>query len=69
MINKIRNRLRLVTIDVLIYRMTEINIIQLPDLGFDIHMESLLKGKKKYFITENGVSVHSSYLFNKLHLL
>ena len=69
MINKIRNRLRLVTIDVLIYRMTEINIIQLPDLGFDIHMESLLKGKKKYFIINNGVCVHSSFLFKKLNIL
>lgn len=69
MINKIRNRFRLVTIDVIIYRMIEVNIIQLPDLGFDIQTEMLPKGKKKYFITENGVSVHNSLLFNKLNIL
>jgi len=69
MINKIRNRLRFVTIDVIIYRMIEVNIIQPPDLDFDIQKVTLPKGKKRYFITENGVSVHSSFLFNKLNIL
>ena len=69
MIKKFQKYLKLVTIDVIIYRMIVVNIIQLPDLGLDIQAETLPKGKKKYFITENGVSVHSSFLYNTLHIL
>jgi RimJ/RimL family protein N-acetyltransferase len=49
--------------------MTEVNSIQLPEFGFHIQTERLPKKKKKYFITENEVFVHSSFLFNKLNIL
>jgi len=69
MINKYLKYLRIVTIDVLVYRMTKINLLQRPNVEFDIQNETLTKQKKKYFIVQNGVSVHSSILFNKLNIL
>lgn len=69
MTNKYLKYLRIVTIDVLVYRMTKTNLLQLPNLDFDIQNETLTKQKKKYFIVEDGVYVHSSTLFNKLNIL
>lgn len=69
MIQKYLKYLSIVSIDVLVYRMTPENILPFPQLGFTIQSELLAKGKKKYFITENGVCVHSSTLFNTLYIL
>lgn len=69
MIKKYLKYLSIVSIDVLVYRMTLENILAFPQSGFDIQSELAGKGKKKYFITENGVCVHSSSLFNTLHIL
>lgn len=69
MINKYHKYLRIVTIDVLVYSMSKINRLQQPNGEFDIQNETLTKQKKKYFIVQNGVSVHSSILFKKLNIL
>jgi hypothetical protein len=69
MINKYLKYLKIVTIDAQVYRMTEANLIQPLYLDYDIQSEILPKGKKKYFITENGVLVHSSSLYDKLNIL
>lgn len=69
MIQKYLKYLSIVSIDVLVYRITPENILPFPQLGFAIQSEILPKGKKKHFITENGVCVHSSTLFNTLHIL
>ncbi|HEY6142795.1 MAG TPA: hypothetical protein VIV55_05100 [Flavobacterium sp.] len=69
MIKKYLKYLKTVSIDILIYRMTEANLSALSDVEFDIQKESLPKSKKRYFITENGVVVHNSFLFEKVHVL
>jgi len=69
MIKKYLRHLKIVSIDVFIYRMTEVNLLTLADLEFVIQKEILPKTKKRYFITENGVLVHNSFLYEKVHVL
>lgn len=66
--NKYLKYLKIISIDVLVYRMTETNLLILPDLEFKIQ-KSLLKGKTEYSITENRILVHRSFLYEKIHLL
>lgn len=56
-------------IDVVIYQMTNQDILPFTDLGFEIQNEVISKGRRKYFIIDNGVSVHNSVLFDKVFLL
>jgi RimJ/RimL family protein N-acetyltransferase len=67
--NRYLKYFKIVTIDVIVYRIAKENILPFPDLDFDIQTEILPKGSKKYFIKENEVLVHSSSLFNKLNIL
>ncbi len=67
--NRYLKYLKIVTIDVIVYRIAKEHISPFPDLDFNIQTETLPKGKKKYFISENRVSVHISILFSKLNIL
>ncbi len=69
MIKKYLKYLKTVSIDIFIYRMTEANLSELIDLEFNIQKENVPNSKKRYFITENGVVVHNSFLFEKAHIL
>jgi RimJ/RimL family protein N-acetyltransferase len=69
MSNKFLKKLKLIKIDVFVYRITIIDILQQADLGFTIQKEQITKDKKKYFITHNGISVHTSFLYSKVYLL
>jgi hypothetical protein len=69
MTNKYLKYLRIVTIDVIVYRIDKENIFSFPDLDFTIQIEILPKGKKIYFIKEKEVLIHSSFLFDKLNIL
>ncbi|MFM9824817.1 hypothetical protein [Flavobacterium sp.] len=69
MIKKIFKSLKLIKIDVVIYAMTKKDILPFPDLGFEILIEPISKGKKKYFILDKGVLVHNSFLLDKVFLL
>lgn len=67
--NKFWKNLKLIKIDVVIYRMTKETMIPFPDLGFEIISELISKRKKKYCINNNGVLVHQSFLYIKVFLL
>lgn len=69
MIKRILKSLKLIKIDVVIYVMTKKDILPFPDLGFEILIEPISKGKKKYFILDKGVLVHNSFLLDKVFLL
>ena len=46
MSNKFLKKLKLIKIDVFVYRMTQIDILQRADLGFTIEQEQIKKDKK-----------------------
>jgi len=69
MIKKYLKYFRIVTIDVLVYSMSKEDILPFTDLGYAIQTKILSNGKRRYSIEENGVTVHSSFLFNKLNIL
>lgn len=69
MSNKFLKKLKLIKIDVFVYRMTQIDILQRADLGFTIEQEQIKKDKKKYLITYNDISVHTSFLYPNVYLL
>jgi hypothetical protein len=69
MSNKFWKSFKVFKIDVVVYKMTKEDVLPFQDLGFNIQTETISKGKKKYFIIDNGVSVHNSVLFDKVFLL
>ena len=68
MSNKFLKKLKLIKIDVFVYRITQVDMLPF-DLGFIIQKEQITKDKKKYFIINNEVSVHTSFLYTKVYLL
>ncbi len=68
MSNKFLKKLKLIKIDVFVYRITPVDMLPF-DLGFTIQKEQITKDKKKYFIINNEVSVHTSFLYTKVYLL
>jgi hypothetical protein len=66
--NKFLKKLKLIKIDVFIYRMIQVDMLPF-DLGFTIQKELITKDKKKYFIINNCVLVHTSCLYAKVYLL
>ncbi len=68
MIRKIRKYLKVVHIDVLVYRMTKADAVQLPEIGFTVS-ETSENRKLKYSITEGDTVVHNSFVFPKLRVL
>lgn len=55
-------------IDVLVYRITQSDLVPVADPGFVVQ-KTVSGNLMKYFIQDNGTFVHESYLFPKLHLL
>jgi len=69
MVSKIKKAFRRVSIDLLVYGMTADEIIPMPEMPYKVLSEEDSKGRKKYFIIENGQIIHSSLLFRKLNVL
>ena len=69
MISKFWKSFRIITIDVVIYQMTNQDILPSPESEFEIQTELVSRRKKKYFIQDNDVLVHQSFLFNTVFLL
>lgn len=69
MISKFWKSFRIITIDVVIYQMTNQVILPFPDAEYEIETELISRRKKKYFIQDKGVLVHQSFLFNTVFLL
>jgi hypothetical protein len=72
MFGKYRKYLKVTTIDMLVYAMTQDDIAVAPpilDPGFIVSQATLPDGKKLYSITEKGQTVHKSFVFEKLRLL
>ena len=69
MLKKILKYLKVISIDVYVYSMVKDNLIAFPNIGYEIDTLPISKTKQKYFIVNNGVTIHQSFLFSKLHLL
>lgn len=69
MIRKFRKYLKVVHIDILVYSMRVEDLAVLPDIGFAIDASAVNDSKTRYEITDNGLSVHRSFLFNRVHVL
>ena len=69
MIKKIRKYLKLTSIDIFVYRMNESDTFVFSNPGFTLESGAITDSKKEFLIRENGLTVHRSYVFNKLHVL
>jgi len=59
---------KVIPIDVLVYRMSEIPAVNLDDLPFEV-VEASGNGKTSFTIYDHGKFVHQSFLYDKVHLL
>lgn len=66
---KIRKYLRIVKIDVLVYRMTEPVERIFPRVPYELKSDKLPDGKTKYSMEDDGNFVHKSIVFGKLNVL
>jgi hypothetical protein len=69
MIKRILKSFRIITIDVVIYRRTNLDMVSFPDVEYEIQSKLISRGKRKYFIQNKGVLVHQSFLFNTVFLM
>jgi hypothetical protein len=69
MLKKILKYLKIIPIDVVIYRMGKDAIVDFHHLDYVIQADFISKNKKRYYIKENNVVVHQSFLFSKVFLL
>jgi len=69
MIRKFKKLLKVVNIDILVYRMLEDYLMPFPDPIFKIESDSVSPQKKQFFIEDQGQVVHRSFLFSKVRVL
>lgn len=69
MFKKVLKYLKVIPIDVFVYSMTDKTIFEFNAIGFTIQQEDINANKKKFFIVDNGKTIHQSFLFRKLFLL
>jgi hypothetical protein len=66
---KIISRLKVVSIDVFIYGLLDYNLLEPKHKEYRIDKEIVKKGKTRYFIKDNGLVIHESFLYSKIYLL
>lgn len=69
MLKKLLRLWKITHIDVIIYSMTRETLSDFTKLQYTIQAASLSSNKKRFFIKENDLVVHQSFLFKKLFLL
>jgi hypothetical protein len=69
MIKKILRNLKIVPIDVFIYVLNERNFVPFRDISFPVSKKLLGDGRVRYFIVDQGRTVHATTLFPKVRLL
>ena len=69
MFKKVFKYLRIIPIDVFVYSMTKDTMVIFEDIGYKIQQENSNANKEKFFIVDNGKTIHQSFLFKKLFLL
>ncbi|MFT3795370.1 hypothetical protein [Flavobacterium sp.] len=69
MIRKFRKYLKVVDIDMQIYSMTKADWSALAEIGMEVQTEQLSDGRTRYFIMDQDIFAHQSFLFPKLNIL
>ncbi|RZJ34884.1 MAG: hypothetical protein EOO51_07875 [Flavobacterium sp.] len=69
MFKKYLKYLRIAKIDILVYRMTADDAVDLPQIGYEIETEKIGKGVARYFIVDKEIPVHSSFLYSSRRIL
>jgi len=69
MLKKLLRLWKIIPIDVIVYSMTKDTIADFKNLDYPIQVAQISPNKKQFFITDDGLLVHQSFLFKKLFLL
>lgn len=66
---KLFRKFNIKAIEVFVYKMDYVKSLNVNDLSFKIDVQQINNDKKRYYIEDNGILVHDSFLYEKVYLL
>ena len=69
MFKKYLKYLRIAKIDILVYRMTADDAVDLPEIGYQLKSENLESSVARYSISDGQTSIHTSFLYPTRRIL